>query len=148
MEGAGESDAPVTARSAADRAAALARLLHLDCTRLLELYVSNSLQQCAVLIETPLFSFIQSRFSWSVVVCCGLTCCCCRRQNNPPQSDNNRQTGTSLPPQAVYIQHIFCLTLHVFPQHTCTVSHWLRIVFLNGFASAHTHTFRRFTLLN
>lgn len=41
MEGAAESDAPVTARSAADRAAALARLLHLDCTRLLELYVSK-----------------------------------------------------------------------------------------------------------
>ncbi|KAA0723982.1 hypothetical protein E1301_Tti021453 [Triplophysa tibetana] len=37
MEGA-ESDAPVPTRSAADRAAALARLLHRDCTRLLELY--------------------------------------------------------------------------------------------------------------
>lgn len=40
MEGA-ESDAPVPAKSAADRAAALARLLHRDCTRLLELYVSR-----------------------------------------------------------------------------------------------------------
>uniref|UniRef100_A0A673KJX3 Ciliary neurotrophic factor n=1 Tax=Sinocyclocheilus rhinocerous TaxID=307959 RepID=A0A673KJX3_9TELE len=38
MEGAADSDTPVTERPAADRAAALARLLHRDCTRLLELY--------------------------------------------------------------------------------------------------------------
>ncbi|XP_051756055.1 uncharacterized protein LOC127515919 [Ctenopharyngodon idella] len=38
MEGAAESDTPVPGKSATDRAAALARLLHRDCTRLLELY--------------------------------------------------------------------------------------------------------------
>lgn len=38
MEGTADSDAPVKARPPADRAAALARLLHRDCTRLLELY--------------------------------------------------------------------------------------------------------------
>ncbi|KAL1272131.1 hypothetical protein QQF64_031147 [Cirrhinus molitorella] len=38
MEGAADSDTPVAQRSATDRAAALARLLHRDCTRLLELY--------------------------------------------------------------------------------------------------------------
>uniref|UniRef100_A0A672MEF8 Ciliary neurotrophic factor n=1 Tax=Sinocyclocheilus grahami TaxID=75366 RepID=A0A672MEF8_SINGR len=42
MEGAAHSDTPGTERPAADRAAALARLLHRDCTRLLELYVSTT----------------------------------------------------------------------------------------------------------
>lgn len=42
MEGTADSDTPVPERSAADRAAALARLLHRDCTRLLELYVSTT----------------------------------------------------------------------------------------------------------
>lgn len=42
MEGAAESDTPVPGKSATDRAAALARLLHRDCTRLLELYVSTT----------------------------------------------------------------------------------------------------------
>lgn len=41
MEGTADSDAPVKARPPADRVAALARLLHRDCTRLLELYVSK-----------------------------------------------------------------------------------------------------------
>jgi len=40
MEGSADSDAPGTGRSATDSAARLARLLHRDCTRLLELYVS------------------------------------------------------------------------------------------------------------
>ncbi|KAK7171297.1 hypothetical protein R3I94_001289 [Phoxinus phoxinus] len=38
MEGSANSDAPGTGRSATDNAARLARLLHRDCTRLLELY--------------------------------------------------------------------------------------------------------------
>lgn len=40
MEGSADSDAPGTGGSATDSAARLARLLHRDCTRLLELYVS------------------------------------------------------------------------------------------------------------
>ncbi|RXN29662.1 IL-6 subfamily member ciliary neurotrophic factor-like protein [Labeo rohita] len=38
MEGAADPDTPVLERTATDRAAALARLLHRECTRLLELY--------------------------------------------------------------------------------------------------------------
>lgn len=53
MEGAADSDTPVPERSAADRAAALARLLHRDCTRLLELYVSTT-----AVIHTPVTALL------------------------------------------------------------------------------------------
>lgn len=53
MEGAADSDTPVPERSAADRAAALARLLHRDCTRLLELYVSTT-----AIIHTPVTALL------------------------------------------------------------------------------------------
>lgn len=48
MDGAVESDKPVPERPETGRVAALARLLHRDCTRLLELYVSKPTEKITV----------------------------------------------------------------------------------------------------
>lgn len=54
MEGAADPDTPVLERTATDRAAALARLLHRECTRLLELYVSTTAVIQATVTTLPL----------------------------------------------------------------------------------------------